>query len=177
MSTLQFDKQEFPKEFVRSALKDIRSPFEIAVCGVGNHFNMATIIRTAHNFLCKKIYIIDGEGFYEKGTMGNHRFEDIVELPLNVFTEIVTLEKRNLVVFEKRPGFKTKDIRLLEYPENPILIFGSEKSGVPDILIEYGGGWSNTVSIPGYGVNNDLNVGVAASIAMFDWVSKHNKIH
>ena len=111
MSKAQFDNAEFPKEYVKSALKDIRNPFEVAVVGVGNHFNIATIIRSAHNFLCRRIYIIDSEGFYEKGTMGNHRFEDIAEMPLSVFLTMVHKEKRNLVPFEKRPGLTTKDIR------------------------------------------------------------------
>lgn len=174
MSKAQFSNEEFPKEYIRLALKDIRNPFEIAVYGIGNHFNLATIIRTAHNFLVKKIYILDSEGFYEKGTMGNHRFEDIYELPLNTFIEISKIEKRNLVAFEKRPGFRTTDIRDYQYPDNPILVFGSEKVGMPDSIIEYVGGWDNVVSIPGFGVNNDLNVGVAASIAMFDWIHKMN---
>ena len=172
MSKAQFDNAEFPKEFVRAALKDVRNPFEIAVLGVGNYFNLATIIRTAHNFLCKRIYIVDSEGFYEKGTMGNHRFEDIVEVPMNVFKSIMETEHKNLVPFEKRPGIKTNDIRTFEYPENPVLLFGSEKTGLPDDIIALAGGWEKVVSIPVYGVNNDLNVGVAASIAMYDWVSK-----
>lgn len=173
MSKIQFDNTEFPKEYIKDALKDVRMPFEIAVYGIGNYFNAATIIRTAHNFLCKKIYIMDSEGFYEKGTMGNHRFEEIVEIPLISFMEMIKQEKRNLVLFEKRPGFKTQDIRNFQYPKNPILVFGSEKTGIPDCLIEQFGGWDNVVSIPGFGVNNDLNVGTAASIGMFDWISKN----
>lgn len=172
MSKAQFDNAEFPKEYVKSALKDIRNPFEVAVVGVGNHFNIATIIRSAHNFLCKRIYIIDSEGFYEKGTMGNHRFEDIAEMPLSVFLTMAYKEKKNLVPFEKRPGLTTKDIRTFSYPENPVLVFGSEKTGIPDEIINLSGGWDSVVSIPVYGVNNDLNVGVAASIAMFDWITK-----
>lgn len=176
MSKAQFDNTEFPKEFVRAALKDIRNPFEVAIIGVGNYFNIATIIRTAHSFLCKRIYIIDSEGFYEKGTMGNHRFEDIVEMPMSVFKSIMETDKRNLVPFEKRPGIATKDIRNFVYPTNPVLMFGSEKSGIPDDIIELAGGWDKVVSIPIYGVNNDLNVGVAASIAMYDWISKKNSM-
>lgn len=173
MAQLQFSNDEFPKEFVRDALKDVRKPFEVAVYGIGNYFNVSTIIRTAHNFLCRKIYIIDGEGFYEKGTMGNHRFEDIEKITLEEF--IQKTHGRNIVPFEKRPGQTTLDIRTYEYPENPILLFGSEKNGLHEDLIELAGGWDSVVSIPGYGVNNDLNVGVAASIAMFDWIAKNTK--
>lgn len=172
MSKAQFDNSEFPKEYVRAALKDVRNPFEIAVIGVGNYFNLATIIRTAHNFLCKRIYVVDSEGFYEKGTMGNHRFEEIFEMPMAVFKNVVKEEHKTLIPFEKRPGISTKDIRSFSYPENPMFVFGSEKTGIPDDIIDLAGGWDKVVSIPVYGVNNDLNVGVAASIVMYDWISK-----
>lgn len=170
MSQLQFSNEEFPKEFVRDALKDVRHPFEVAVYGLGNYFNLATVIRTAHNFLSRKIYVIDGDGFYKKGTMGNHRFEDIEKTTLEEF--IQNTQGRNIVPFERRPGWTTLDIRNYRYPENPILLFGSEKDGIHDDLIEFAGR-DNVVAIPGYGVNNDLNVGVAASIVMYDWIAKN----
>ncbi len=175
MAQIQYSPQEFPKEVIKEALNPVRHPVDVAVYGVGNYFNLATIIRTCHSFLVRRIYVIDSEGFYEKGTMGNHKFEDIREMPLNVFMEIVRQEKRNLVVFERRPGIKTKDIRNFQYPENPILVFGSERSGVPDVIIDQVGGWDNIVSVPVYGINNDLNIGIAAGIAIYDWVSKYHK--
>jgi len=166
---------EFTKDEIIHTLNEIRHPVDVAVYGTGNYFNIAGIIRTAHSFLVKSIYLIDVEHsndpFYEKGTMGNHKYENISELNLKDFLDIAAL--RNVVSFERRPGvLTTKSSWDYEYPENPILVFGSEKFGIPDNIIEIS---DDVVSIPMFGINNDLNISVAASIAMYDWVTKFYK--
>ena len=67
MAQIQYSPQEFPKEVIKEALNPVRHPVDVAVYGVGNYFNLATIIRTCHSFLVRRIYVIDSEGFYEKG--------------------------------------------------------------------------------------------------------------
>ncbi len=167
------DLFDFTKDEIKQTLNEIRHPFDVAVYSPANYFNIAGIIRTAHSFLARNIYLIDPESdkdpFYEKGTMGNHKYENIHILTMNDFLSLHS--KRKIVAFERRPGqLSTINSWDYTYPENPILLFGSEKSGIPDLLLDHS---TDIISIPMFGLNNDLNLGYSAGIAMYDWIVKH----
>lgn len=154
------------KKDVITMLAPRRRPYELAVYSSENYFNFGAIVRTAHCFLCRKIWMIDFDKFYKKASMGTHKYENIEKVSLNEFLEINS--NRNIVLFERREGIAFQSIFDFDYPDNPILFFGSEKFGVPDEIINK----FPVVSIPMEGIHNDLNMAVAASIVMFDFVSK-----
>ena len=104
---------------------------------------------------------------YEKATMGTHKYENIVKDSIDDFMQFSA--GRNIVAFERRHDLQTTDIRNFEYPENPILLFGSEKFGVPDILLERA---TNIVHIPQFGIHNDMNLSVAVGIVLYDFINK-----
>jgi len=166
---------EFSKFEIKDVLNEIRHPVDVAVYGVGNYFNISGIIRTSHSFLVHNIYLIDvetpKEPYYGKGSMGSCKYENITLQTSEEFLQMINEEHRNLVSFERRPGvLQPKTIWSYKYPENPILLFGSETHGVPDNILQVS---IDTVCIPMYGLTNDLNVSVAAGIAISDFVRKH----
>ena len=168
--TISPDLGDFSLDEIRSALDDVRHPFEVAVYGSENYHNMGSIVRTCHSFLCAKIWQIDFGDFYKRATMGTHKFETIEPLTLAEF--LTATIDRNIVVLERNPDLQMQDIRGFHYPDRPILFFGSEKFGVPAQVIEVA---ENIVTIPMYGLHNDLNLAVAAGIAIYDFVSKLKK--
>ena len=173
--TQKVNLDDFSKDEIIQTLNEVRHPFEIAVFSTGNYFNIAGIIRTAHAFLVRKIYLIDVEcpkdAFYEKGTMAMHRYENIVQMTNAEFVAMIKNEKRSIVSYERRPGVISTDTSWdYKYPNEPILVFGSEKTGVPDNILELS---KDIVSIPMFGLGNDLSIGHAASIAMYDWIIKN----
>ena len=155
------------KEEIRESLDEIRHPFEVAVFSSQNYYNMGAIFRVGHSFLCRKYWMIDFDKFYKKASMGTHKWETFETCTMHEFLKKTA--DRNIVVFEKRPGIESRNIQSFEYPDNPILFFGSEKFGVPDIILDRA---QSVVTIPLYGINNDLNIAVASGIAMYDFVSK-----
>jgi tRNA G18 (ribose-2'-O)-methylase SpoU len=165
--TIAPDLSDFSKEEIRETLNEIRHPFEVAVHSSENYFNMGAILRAGHSFLCRKFWMVDFDKFYKRATMGAHKYENIEKCTLNEFFERNV--GRNIVAFEKRTGVESVDVQTYKYPENPILFFGSEKFGVPDDVIARA---KTVVTIPLYGIHNDLNVAVAAGIGMYDFVSK-----
>lgn len=172
--TIAPNLSDFSKQEIIDTLNEVRHPFDVVVIGSGNYFNIAGIIRTAHSFLVQSIYLVDVEDekepFYEKGTMGNHKYENIRKMTLEGFLMEVSNNNRNVVSFERRPGIlSTATSWDYKYPEKPMLVFGSEKYGVPDEVIAIS---KDVVSIPMFGLNNDLNIGYCASIAMYDWITK-----
>lgn len=164
---------DLSKEEIKETLNEIRHPVDIVIYGASNYFNIAGIIRTAHSFLIRDIYLVDVESssdpFYEKGTMGNHKYENIHVMSLNEFLDLN--RDRNMVSFERRPGvLSTETCWDFVYPTNPLLVFGSEKSGIPDAILDIS---KHVVSIPMFGLNNDLNIATAAGIAMYDYLFKY----
>ena len=67
-----------PLEEIREELDRIRHPFSVAIRRSKNPFNVGGVIRTAHSFLVKEIFLIGSEKFYRKGSMGMQRYENIV---------------------------------------------------------------------------------------------------
>jgi len=161
------DLSDFTKEEIRQTLDEVRHPFSIAVFGSENYFNGAAIVRSAHTFLVKEIIFVDVPAIYERATMGTHKWENIRHLTLD---EFLSTETRPLVCFERRPDLDSQNLLTYTFPENPILCFGSEKTGIPDAVI---GKAHSVVSIPQWGILNDMNLACAAGIAMYAWIDKH----
>jgi len=164
--------QNHSNEEIKRALKPMRQPLEIAMHDTSNYFNLGSVIRLSHNFLCRKVYAVDMNGkYYKKATMGAKKYETIEACTLDEFLE--KTKKRNLIAFERRPDLKNvKQLYDYKWPSNPIIFFGGEKFGVPDRVLEAA---TDVVSIPVYGVLNDFNVAMAVGMATYDWMIKNRK--
>lgn len=163
------DLNDFTKEEIISTLREIRHPFDIAVYDSSNYFNLGSIIRTAHNFMCNKIYSVNLEDFYRPAAKAAKKYEEVTYCTLEEF--IKSFNGRSIVAMERRPGILvTEDLRTFQWPLNPIIFFGSEKTGVPDEILNIA---TNVVSIPQFGLVNDFNIAVAAGVVMYDWVQKY----
>ncbi len=68
-------------EEIRRELLPLRSDFSVAVCRAKNPFNVGAIIRVAHSFLVREIFLIGSEPYYERASMGMQKYETIVECP------------------------------------------------------------------------------------------------
>jgi tRNA G18 (ribose-2'-O)-methylase SpoU len=163
------DISDFTKEEIRECLNEIRHPFDVAVYGCKNYFNFGAIVRIAHNFLARDLFAIELTKYYKKASMCGNKYENVHKQTLVEFTKMAT--GRSVVSFERRPPeLVSEPLNTIVWPENPIIVFGSEDTGVPDEILEIS---DSIVTIPVYGVLNDHNVAVAAGIAMYDWTSKH----
>lgn len=167
------DLSDFTREEVCEVLNQTRQPVSIAVFGSGNEFNIGGMIRTGHNFLVRDIHLVEVEWFYEKGALSTLKYEkrNLKRWP-TISKFIEGTQGRNIVAFEKRHDLDTEDIRTYRYPSNPILFFGSEKTGVPNSILDI---CHSVVSIPVLGLNNDFNVTVSCGIALYDWLRKLNQ--
>jgi len=166
--TIGPDLSDFSKEEIRDALAEVRHPIDVAVWSIENYFNLGSIVRVSHNFLVRTIYAVDIPYYYKRADMGTHKYENIVKLSLEEF--LAQTKDRNIVAFERRAKLESQDLRAFQWPSEPIAFFGSEKTGVPDLVLERA---HSVVSIPMFGVHNDQNVAVAAGIGIYDFVAKH----
>lgn len=155
-------------EQIKDELAPIRNDFSIAVVRAKNPFNIGSIIRTAHSFLVREIFLVGTEPFYEKAAMGMQKYETIVECS----TEELFLEKvvgRTLVGVEKDLARTT--LWEVPMPKDLVFLFGSEDDGLPPALAEK---CDEILAIPMYGINHSYPVAVAAGMVLCEWARRND---
>jgi tRNA G18 (ribose-2'-O)-methylase SpoU len=161
---------DLPLEEIRRSLAGLRRPLSVAVLRARNPFNVGAIIRVAHSFLVREILLVGSEPYYERASMGMERYENIVSLPTEEeFLERTRTRRQKLVVFEKEEA--TVDLWRADLPEDCVMVFGSEVSGVSREILDAA---DLVVGIPMYGINHSFPVTVAAGIAMAEWTRRYH---
>lgn len=160
---------EVSKQEIIETLNECRHPVDIAVFDSSNYFNLGTLIRTAHNFLVRNIYLVDNQaGFYEKATMGARKWENIHSIDSSEFFK--SFSSRNIVACERRFGLESESLYTFTWPEEPLIVFGGEKTGVPEEVLKIS---KSVVGITVYGLLHDFNVASAGAVVLYDWCMKH----
>ncbi len=152
---------------VRALLAPSRNDFSIALHAADNAFAVGAIIRVAHSFLAREILVIGSAPYYEKASMGMEKYETIVRFP-DDDAFLAHIGERPLWAVEK--DHATKNLYGVDrFPENVVLLFGSERFGVPPSLVARA---EAVLAIPIYGVNHSLPLAVAAGIVMSEWARR-----
>jgi tRNA G18 (ribose-2'-O)-methylase SpoU len=152
---------------VREALAPLRNDFSIALWAPGNAFAVGAVVRVAHSYLAKEIFVVGVGGWYPKASMGMHKYEDVVRVADGAALLEATAG-RPVWVIEKE-GARRSLHDVTSFPAGVVLVFGSERSGVPDEVL---GRANDVIGIPIYGVNNSLPLAVAAGIVMNEWARR-----
>ena len=158
---------------VKASLEPLRRPLSIAILRARNPFNVGAIIRVAHSFLVKHIVLVGDEPFYQRAAMGMQRYENLVYLP-DEATLVTWAHARALPMLAFEREHARVDLWRANLPEECLMVFGSESTGIPETLIAAA---DLVVGIPMYGINNSFPVTVAAGIAMAEWTRRHYVTH
>jgi len=154
-------------EAIKARLQKKRFPFGVLVANIVYDFNLGTIIRNANAFLAREVVIYGRRKADLRGAMGAHVYENIVHIPDAAGLRAFVGERGyRPVCFEETPD--AAPLPQFEWPERPLMLFGQEGPGVPPELRELA---ESTVCIPLFGSMRSINVGVAAGIAMHDFVT------
>jgi tRNA G18 (ribose-2'-O)-methylase SpoU len=152
---------------VRALLAPLRNDFTVALHAADNAFAVGAIIRVAHSFLAREIVIIGDAPYYEKASMGMEKYESVVRVP-DDDTFLAHVGARPLWAVEK--DHATTSVYAVEsFPKDVVLLFGSERFGVPEALVRRA---ETVIGIPIYGVNHSLPLAVAAGIIMNEWARR-----
>lgn len=162
---------EFPidaaPEAVREALAPLRNDFAVALHSLGNPFAVGAIIRVAHSFLAREIIVIGEAPYYPKASMGMEKYESIVTVKDDA-AFLAYVGERPLWAIEKDQA-KRSLYEVTSFPRGVVLLFGSERFGLPAPMIEAA---HDVIAIPMYGVNHSFPVTVAAGIVMNEWARR-----
>jgi tRNA G18 (ribose-2'-O)-methylase SpoU len=157
-----------PTSEIKAELSAMRSDMSIAICRAKNAFNVGAMIRVAHSFLVKEIFLIGTEPWYERAAMGMKKYETVIECA----DEASFLEKagdRPLVGVER--DHATTSIWECEMPKDLVFLFGSEDHGVPPELLAK---CREVIAIPMYGINHSYPVTVASGMVLCEWARRRD---
>lgn len=153
----------------RRELQRLRVDMSIAVIRAKNPFNVGAIIRVAHSFLVREIFLVGTEKYYERAAMGMHRYENIVECP-DEDTFLAAVSGRPLFSVEREGA--TTTLWEADFPQHVVLLLGNENDGVPQRLLDAS---DQVVGIPMYGINNSYPVSVAAGMVLCEWARQRDR--
>jgi tRNA G18 (ribose-2'-O)-methylase SpoU len=154
-------------EVVHGVLEPIRNDFSIGLWTPGNAFAVGAVIRVAHSFLAKEIFLVGEAQYYAKASMGMHKYETIVEVPdeAGLFDAL-----RGRPVWAVEKDHARRSIHAVPaFPPKVVFLFGSERFGLPRNVIARA---DDVLGIPLYGVNQSLPLAVAAGIVMSEWARR-----
>lgn len=155
-------------EEIRSELLALRNDHSIAVCRAKNPFNIGAIIRVAHSFLVREIFLIGTEPFYERAAMGMQKYETIIECP-DEASFLARIEGRPLIGLER--DHARTSLWEAAMPPGLVFLFGSENDGIPASLLS---ACAEVIAIPMYGINHSYPVAIAAGMVLCEWARRHD---
>lgn len=154
-------------EAVKNNLDEKRVSLEIAIENVDHDFNVGTIVRSANNFNVQAVHIIGKKKYNRRGAMCTDKYLTIKYWPeVKDFMDDQRGRHRDVVAIENNTE-RAKPIHDKKFVQETTLVFGSEGNGISSELLEKA---DDVRYIESLGSTRSLNVGVAAGVAMYEWV-------
>lgn len=154
-------------EAVKDSLDKKRVSLEIAIENVDHDFNVGTIVRSANNFNVQAVHIIGRKKYNRRGAMCTDKYLTIKHWSdVKEFIDDQRARNREVVAVENNTE-RARPIHDKKFTQDTTLIFGSEGNGISGELLEQA---DDVRYIESLGSTRSLNVGVAAGVAIYEWV-------
>lgn len=141
----------------------------IALENTERDFNMGTIVRSANAFGVRKIYIIGRRQWNKRGAMATDRYLHVEYMAtVDEFAAEMKKQGREIMAIDNIEG--SVPMGQTNLPKNSVLVFGQEGPGVSPELAKKA---SKIIAIEQLGSTRSINVGAAATVAMYCWVQQH----
>lgn len=137
---------------------------EIAVENLERDFNMGTIVRSANAFGIRRVHVVGRRQWNKRGAMMTDKYLEVV-YHSSVTDFVESVRPKSIIAVDNTEV--SVDIRSVDKTRDAILVFGAEGPGLSDDMLSAA---DAIVAIPQRGSTRSLNVGVAAGIAMWEWL-------
>ena len=156
-------------EAIKADLDLRRHPFHVVIENWQHDLNIGTVVRTANAFLAAEVHIVGRRRWNRRGAMVTDRYQHIRHHPKpEDLAEWAIEDDLPLIGIDNLPG--SVALGATPLPRRCALVFGQEGPGlsepIRDLLAE-------CRSIPQFGSTRSINAGVAAGIAMHNWIQQH----
>jgi tRNA G18 (ribose-2'-O)-methylase SpoU len=142
---------------------------EIAIENLERDYNMGTIVRSANAFGVRHVHVIGRKQWNKRGAMMTDKYLHIYYYQtVAEFIAAMQVAEKSVIAIEN--NVDSTALGSASLPKNTVLIFGSENSGISPELLSVA---DKVVHIEQLGSTRSLNVGVAAGIAMREWLRQN----
>lgn len=156
-------------EAIKADLDNSRFSFSVAIENWQHDLNIGTIVRAANAFNAESVHIIGKRHWNRRGAMVTDRYLNIIHHEtVDDFIESMNHLNKEIIAIDIIEG--AKKLSKTKLPKNCVLVFGGEGPGLSD---EIKNAAKKIVMIEQFGSTRSVNVGVAAGIAMYSWLSQH----
>lgn len=143
-------------------------PLALAAWNITKEHNVGSLVRTAHAAAVTELLLVGEREWNVEAARTAELYTEIIHLPdSDAFRDHLEKRQWELVVVE----LDERAVNLFDarYPERPCFLLGAELEGVPEQLIEAA---SLLVQIPQWGLVPSLNLAIAGSIVLYDYLGK-----
>ena len=159
------------QEDIKADMVKNQLPLGILMAHTNGDFNISSVIRSCNGFNLKEFHYFGKKKIDRRGCVGSHRYIDVKFH--SDFQEIKDLKAQyHFVALEN--NVVRAPVNLVDYvwcQDKPsLIVVGEESCGLAAEVLEL---CDDFVEIPMFGAARSFNVSVAASICMYDFVSKN----
>lgn len=157
------------REAIRQDVASRSLGYEIAIENLGHDFNIGSIVRTSNALGASRVHIVGRRRWNRRGAMVTDRYLHVDHFPEPKYLVQYSIEKQKILVgIDNIPG--SQPIETAIFPRNVILVFGEESNGLSPQMRQ---ACESVYHITQYGSTRSMNVGHAAAIAMWAWVTQY----
>jgi tRNA G18 (ribose-2'-O)-methylase SpoU len=144
----------------------------IAAWNITKEHNVGSLVRTAHAAAAAEVILVGEREWNVEAAKTSELYTTITQLTdIDAFRRHMETRRWSLVAVELDRG--AVNVFDAEYPERPCFLLGAELSGVPGELLDEA---ELVVQIPQWGLVPSLNLAIAGSIVVYDYLGKlHRK--
>lgn len=144
--------------------------------------NASAIVRTCDIFGVQDLHIIENENYYELNpevVKGSSKWISMQQYNAHKNNTVECLEKlkrNNYRILATSPSPESLSINDISLDQKTALVFGTEYTGVSDIVKDYA---DEMVTIPMFGFTESFNVSVSAALCLNAMITKmhENKVN
>jgi tRNA G18 (ribose-2'-O)-methylase SpoU len=151
----------------REAYRRGLRPFAVAAWQISKEHNVGSLVRTAHATACSQVILIGEREWNREAARTAEQFTEIVHLPDDpdrVLNHIAAHGWQPVAIELDDRAVNLFDVT---YPERPCFLLGAELGGLPAELLDRS---DPIVQIPQWGLVPSLNLAVAGSIVVYDYL-------
>lgn len=142
---------------------------EIALENTERDFNMGTIVRSANAFGVRQVHVIGRRQWNKRGAMMTDKYLRIdYHAGVDEFVLAMQARHKTIVAVDNIAG--SQPLHQVTLPPSAVLVFGQEGPGISAELATKA---QAIVAVEQFGSTRSINVGVAAGIVMYAWISQN----
>jgi len=143
-------------------------PFAVAAWNISKEYNVGSLIRTAHATAAAEVLLVGDRDWNVEAARTSELYTSIIHLAdIEAFQAHLEARQWQLVAVELH--HRAVSLFDAEYPGRPCFLVGAELGGVPDELLASA---TAVVQIPQWGLVPSLNLAVAGSLVVYDYLAK-----